>query len=212
MKHKKLTDQRECQREFHPYGIFKSKKTHSLIIGTFPIGKFTNPIRKTKIKDHEMDFYYGGEGNYLWRLLSMSFNRLLESKEDIVQFLEEQSISMADVISSCRRINGGASDADLYDIEWNIELKTFIEENRFELIYFTSRNAARWFEQHIEENEDKIKKIEKIILLSPSANAVRSFPRREDYKEWEKTYHGEKKTLRFREEFYKRIFKDRTKK
>lgn len=188
--------------EFHPYGIYKSARTRLLILGSFPIGKFTNPKRKKEIKPHELDFYYGGEGNHLWSLLSLSYHRTLDSKEKIIELLEEKNISLADVIQSCRRKKGSANDSDLYDIQWNVDLHQFIKENHFEKIYFTSARVYRWFIKKI----GRVDGIEEIILLSPSANGVRSFPRLLEYQEWEKTVVHNKKPTVFRELFYKKTF------
>ncbi|MDD4975107.1 MAG: hypothetical protein PHY93_12190 [Bacteriovorax sp.] len=189
-------------REFHPYGIYKSGQTKWLIIGTFPIGKFTNPKRKKEIKPHEIDFFYGGEANLLWSLLGLSYHRTLDSKKKIIDFLEEKKISMADVIKSCRRKKGSANDSDLYDIEWNSELGQFVKENHFEKIYFTSQKAYQWFLQNI----GKLEGGEAVVLLSPSASGVRSFPRLPEYKEWAKTVTLNKKPTVFRELFYQKTF------
>ena len=137
------------EREFHPYGEYKTAKTSSLIVGSFPIGKFTNPKRRKEIKSHEIDFYYGGEGNHLWKLLGKCFGRSLEDREEIMSFLEEKEFSMADVIRSCRRLNGSGSDSALYDIEWNRELSDFIKKHKFKKIYFTSKRVYHWYRVHI---------------------------------------------------------------
>ncbi len=192
-------------REHHPYGEYLSKKPSSLIIGSFPIGKFTHPKRRAEIKANEIDFYYGGEGNHLWKLLGKAFKMQLSTREEIVSFLEANNISLADVIKSCRRKNGSANDADLYDIEWNTGLRDFIQKNHFKKIYFTSKKVYHWYTKHI----GRVEGPEEVILLSPSANGVRSIPRMQEYQEWilsvDETL--EKKTLLFRELFYQKVFK-----
>lgn len=190
-------------REFHPYGEFISPKIDSLIIGSFPIAKFTNPKRRKEIKPHEIDFYYGGEGNQLWSLLGKCFDLNLNSKENIIHFLNKNKISMADVIKSCLRKNGGSNDSDLYDIEWNNKLHSLIGNYRFKKIYFTSKKVYRWYCQHI----GRVEGPKEIILISPSANGVRSLSRLKEFKTWEKTVNIEKKATVFRELFYKKIFK-----
>ncbi|MGZ3789175.1 MAG: hypothetical protein ACXVLQ_11670 [Bacteriovorax sp.] len=190
-------------REYHPYGAFFSTLSESLILGSFPIGKFTNPKRRKEIKPHEIDFNYGGEGNQLWPLLGMCFGLKLDTKEKILAFLEEKNFSVADIIKSCRRKKGRGSDADLYDIEWNKDLHGIIAEKKFKKIYFTSRGVRDWYVRHI----GRVEGPEEIILLSPSANGVRSFPKLSEYKEWEKTVTYKNKAQVFRELFYKKIFK-----
>lgn len=200
-------------REFHPYGEYLSRQSGALIIGSFPIGKFTHPERKHDIKSHEIDFYYGGEGNQLWKLLSRVFDVDLSSREKIIAFLEENHLSMADVIKSCRRKGGSANDADLYDIEWNTGLRDFIEKNHFKRLYFTSKKVYHWYVKHIGRGRDSDGgRPEEIILLSPSANGLRSIPRMKEYQEWLKTakVKTEKPTTLFRELFYQKLFKGKT--
>jgi len=195
----------KLKQEQHPYGEYLSKKTYALIIGSFPIGKFTHPERRSEIKAHEIDFYYGGEGNHLWKLLGKIFQTDLSTKEQIVHFLEENNLSMADVIRSCKRKNGSGNDADLYDIEWNTGLHDFILQNHFKKIYFTSKKVYHWYTKHI----GRVEGPEEIILLSPSANGIRAIPKMAEYQEWLKGVDEtlEKKTLLFREWFYKKAFK-----
>lgn len=190
-------------REYHPYGEFISSQIDSLIVGSFPIAKFTNPKRKKEIKPHEIDFFFGGETNRLWVLLGKCFHLELDSKEKIINFLETHKISIADVISSCVRKNGRSNDSDLRDIEWNKKLHSMIKRYRFKKIYFTSKKVYQWYCSHI----GRVEGPKEIILLSPSANGVRSLPRLKEFKEWEKTVNIEKKTSVFRELFYKKVFR-----
>ena len=44
--------------EFHPYQIFDVPNSNIFIVGTFPIGKFTNPLRGGEIKTDDIDFFY----------------------------------------------------------------------------------------------------------------------------------------------------------
>jgi G:T/U-mismatch repair DNA glycosylase len=174
-----------------------------MIMGSFPIGKFSNPKRRHEIKPHEIDFLFGGEGNQLWKLLGKSFDVTLDTKEKIIAFLEKERISIGDVIVSCRRKKGSGNDSDLYDIEWNPDLHDIIKKNKFKRIYFTSKSVYHWYVKHI----GRVEGPEEIFLLSPSANGVRSIPRLKEYQEWEKTVDMEKKTSVFRELFYKKIFR-----
>lgn len=191
--------------ELHPYGEYLSSTPEKLIIGSFPIGKFTDRSRWHEIKEHEIDFYYGGEGNQLWKLLSKVFQVDLSSREKIIAFIERENISLADVIKSCSRHGGRANDADLHNIEWNTGLRDFIERNHFKKIYFTSKKVYHWFEQHIGLPESAVGKCELIFLLSPSANGVRPIPRMKEYREWKKT-HGDISPSEYRELMYKKSF------
>jgi len=168
------------RREKHPYGTFLPAHPLMMIIGSFPIGKFSDPKRRCEIKEHEIDFFFGGEKNLLWRLLGDVFNQPVKNHKDIVALLESQGIAMGDVIKSCRRKSGGASDSDLYDIEWNEELLESIRNNRIKKVLFTSKKVEQWFNKLFPASTE----IEKITLISPSGQSVRSLAKRADYLEW----------------------------
>ncbi len=76
-------------REYHPYGTYIPKACRYLLIGSFPIGKFSDPSRKHEIKENEIEFFFGGEKNLLWRLIGDTFGVKLKSKKDIVKLLTE---------------------------------------------------------------------------------------------------------------------------
>jgi G:T/U-mismatch repair DNA glycosylase len=165
--------------ERHPYGEFMPKLPRSMIIGSFPIGKFTNPLRRQEIKPHELDFFFGGEKNLLWRLLGDCFKTSLKNKSQIIELLEREGIALGDVISACRRRQGRASDADLYDIHWNQDLLARINQHGIKKVYFTSRQVEKWFIKLFPQHELQCQ-----LLLSPSAQSARSIGGMPDYKSW----------------------------
>lgn len=175
--------------EIHPYGEFIPRNPRWMIIGSFPIGKFTNPKKRSEIKPHELDFFFGGERNLLWKLLGLCFDRELKTKKDVIQLLEDQGIGVGDVIKSCRRKNGGASDSDLYQIKWNEGLINVIRDNGIKKIFFTSRKVEGWFNKLFPDTAD----LEKVTLISPSGQSVRSLSRHPEYPAWEKVHRGEPK-------------------
>lgn len=186
--------------ERHPYGHFIPKKPKAMIIGSFPIGKFSNPHRRGEIKPHEIDFFFGGEKNLLWKLLGECYGVSLIKKEDVVSLLEQEGLAVGDMITSCRRVEGKASDSDLYDITWNHGLLAVIKKNKIQKIYFTSRQVQKWFHKLFPEAE-----LNEVLLISPSAQSRRAVVRSEDYKAWKKG-HPEAKTWDYILSFYKRIF------
>lgn len=176
-------------REQHPYGEFVPKNARGMIIGSFPIGKFSNPKRFHEIKEHEFNFFFGGEKNLLWKLLGEVFNMPVTSEDEIKKLLLKNRLGVGDVIRSCKRKKGGASDTDLYDIEWNTELINVIKKNKIERLYFTSRKVEAWFHSLFKETDG----LEKISLISPSGQSIRSLPRREDFKLWLKSHPNDPK-------------------
>lgn len=172
-----------------------------MIIGSFPIGKFSDPGRRHEIKEHEFDFFFGGERNLLWRLLGDTFGVKLTKKDDIVELLTKQKIGVGDVIHSCVRKGGRASDKDLQDIEWNLDLVRTLRKKQIKKIYFTSKTVERWFYRIFPEATD----FEARTLISPSAQSVRSLFSREDYRVWRKK-NPEAKAYDFILKDYKKAF------
>jgi G:T/U-mismatch repair DNA glycosylase len=167
-------------REYHPHETFIPKGCRAMLIGSFPIAKFSDPTRKQEIKGHEIDFFFGGEKNLLWRLIGDTFGVKLKNRKDIVKLLTEKHIGVGDVIRSCVRREGRSSDKDLQDIEWNTELLGLIRKNRIRKLYFTSRGVEKWFYRLFPEARD----LEAITLISPSAQSARALGGTESYKKW----------------------------
>lgn len=190
-------------REKHPYGaVYLPKNPKAMLIGSFPIGKFSNPKRQKEIKPHEHDFYFGGERNLLWKLLGDVFNRTINTRDEIVSMLEEHGLGIGDVIHSCRRKNGGGSDADLYDIEWNKDLLRTIDEHHIKLLFFTSKSVEVWFKRLFPDTDH----LTKISLITPSGQVLRSLPKREDFQKWVKK-HPNRNKYDFIRDDYKRKFR-----
>lgn len=189
--------------EYHPYGEYIAKNSKIMIVGSFPIGKFTNPERKNEIdEDKEINFFYGGAKNKLWNLIGECFDEKLNSVSSIQKVLEDKGISVGDVVKSCRRINGSALDKDLKEIEWNKDLIQKIKDNGIKKILFTSKIVKTWFEENIAELND----LEYEVLISPSGAAMIWLSSTEDCKEWLRDNPG-KKPKDYRLFRYKKIFK-----
>ena len=187
--------------EKHPYGEYIPKHPRAMIVGSFPIGKFTHPTRRHEIKPHEFDFFFGGEKNLLWKLLGKTFNKNIQTKDDIVRMLEEQGLAIGDVIKSCQRKEGGASDSDLMDISWNTDLISIIEKHNIHTVFFTSRKVERWFNQLFPDT----KSLKKICLISPSGQSIRGLARNPEFLKWREK-NKKKKTVDFIYEQYKKVF------
>ena len=192
-------------RETHPYGVFIPPKARAMIVGSFPIGKFSNPKRRHEIKEHELNFFFGGEKNLLWKLLGYAFDMPVSNVSEIKRLLKSKGLAVGDVIHSCKRKSGGGSDKDLYDIHWNDELLDIIRKNKIHTIYFTSKKVESWFNKLFKETDD----ISKVSLISPSGQSVRSITRRADYLAWRRS-HPEARTVDFIYDFYRQKFNPTT--
>lgn len=189
--------------EIHPYGMFLPPKAKSIIIGSFPIAKFTSNRNKLVLKENEIDFSYGGERNHLWSLLSICFNEDLKSKNQIINFLEKKGIAMGDVIHSCRRIGTSSNDNDLRDVKYCPSLFSAISSSSIKTILFTSVRVEELFHRKI----GRVKDITEILLISPSGNGIRKIPNRykKELEAW-KILNPGKKLQEFRIYKYKKIF------
>ncbi|MBC7711849.1 MAG: hypothetical protein H7177_00820 [Rhizobacter sp.] len=163
--------------EYNPYKPFVPMNADKIIIGNFPIGKFTNPQRHHEKKENEIEFYYGGVTNKLWRLIGECFNLKLDSVRSIKSFLTEHHIAIADILLSCRRKNGSALDSALYDKTYNHELEKIIRKKNFSELIFTSKHVYQEFRKHI----GKFPEIPHTILYSPSPNAVRGLVKNQEF-------------------------------
>lgn len=139
-------------------------------------------MRKHEIKENDIDFFFGGEKNLLWRLIGDTFGVRLKTKKDIVRLLTEKHIGVGDVIQSCVRLEGRASDKDLLEIEWNTDLLKVIRNKRIQKLYFTSSGVEKWFYRLFPDARD----IEAITLISPSAQSARALGGSEKFKIWRK--------------------------
>jgi hypoxanthine-DNA glycosylase len=189
------------KEEQHPYKIFIPTTPNIIIVGTFPIGKFTDPEREDEIKKNEINFYYGGERNAFWKILFIIFNVELRTYDQIVSFLEIKGIAVGDVIRLCRRINGSASDNSLCDQTWNYDLKDSIIKNNISTILYTSIAAKNWFHEHL----GKVPNVKEVCLLSPSGNGLRQIGRTAEFKKW-KAEGTNRTATEYRLNKYKKIF------
>lgn len=172
-----------------------------MLIGSFPIGKFTNPQRRAEIRPHEVDFFFGGERNFLWKILAEVFERPLRNREEIIAFLMDQKMGIGDLVASCVRENGRASDVSLKEIEWNHSLLDVLLEHNIRRLYFTSRQVETWFKRLFPDFDTS----ECVCLLSPSGQTARSIVRMPSYREWLKT-HPDGRPYEFLVKTYKDYF------
>lgn len=176
-----------------------------MIIGSFPIRKFTDPKRQHEIRPQEMDFYYGGEKNQLWKILAEIYETPLESRAQVKRFLKTHKIAMGDVIRSCYRKDGGSSDKDLKEIEWNTELYSVLKQKKIYKVFFTSQFVARNFERLFPQSQD----ISKKILISPSAQSYRSLGKNPAFQAW-REIHPQRSMREFILESYRKNFETKS--
>jgi len=190
-------------REYHPYLKFIPDNVQILVVGSFPIGKFTHPQRRSEITVNEIDFFYGGSRNNFWSLVGDCYSVQLNSQEKIKSLLNMKKIGIIDVIYSCIRIEGRADDKSLTSIEFNPEIESVIQAESLEKILFTSQQARLWFHQNWHKPED----LTEVVLPSPSGQATRGIGKTQKYKDW-KIKNPTLKVYDFCLTEYKKVFDD----
>lgn len=100
----------------HPFEAYVLENTNTLILGTFPGKKFTDP---SKENDKE-DWYYGTDRNEFWALIEYALGckrNSLQTKDEKQKFLTEHKIGITDIIKKARRRQNNNLDINLNVIE-----------------------------------------------------------------------------------------------
>lgn len=171
--------------------------THQYI-DKYPISEGSTKLILGTIHPHDHEkfqipFFYGNKMTF-WNIMKEAYPEKLKTPlnvNQIVQFLQENNISVSDTIKTCKRTKKSALDKHLIPIEFNKKLIEQIEKSNIKEIYFTSgfnkNNAFKTFYENIlglkidanikKERELVLEKgifnrnIKLIILYSPSGSA-----------------------------------------
>lgn len=136
-----------------------------LILGTMP-GE----------KSLEMQQYYGNRGNQFWKLM---FEILEEpfsyNYNERINLLLKYNIALWDVLQYCER--EGSLDSNIKNEAANDFASFYMCYPKIKQVYFTSKNAAKYYDKYVGRRED----ILYTILSSPSgANATKTYSEKLD--------------------------------
>jgi len=122
----------------HPFPPFAPSKCRVLIVGTFPTHqrnyRFTFP------------FYYAGEGNVFWEVISKVFKHRFEhfagseAKAERERLLTSKRIGLTDMLERCYRRNGLSQDEHIYPILWRDLFALLRENETIDTLVLTSRS------------------------------------------------------------------------
>lgn len=190
--------------EKHPFPEFIPQNVKALVVGSFPPLRLTRDSRSAKDKD----FYYGSRENLFWKLMGETFGETLETTIDIQNFLGLYGIGVTDIIEECTRKSSGgkvdSSDSALCNIKYRDVIAT-ISENNINKVYCTSKYVKDLLLDSDKEGALLSRKIDPIVLPSPSPSYSRSIGRSREYKT--KRDNGSiKDTFEYRLEIYKKAF------
>lgn len=183
-------------RSFHPYPPFIPKNATRLIIGSIPPERFC--IDPKLLKEKDFDFYYGSRDNHFWKLLGMATHTIYPNKEhpidDCKQLLTTLHCGITDIVASCDRVQGSASDSNLKNIAYqpiwqyiqqNLKIKTLIYTSHFvqQQVYHYFRHTLgnTWKKEQLEDYGDRHRRLrfpdgislEDWTLYSPSPQALK---------------------------------------
>jgi|GEM_PF-2278601 len=141
----------EAQKELrviHRYldkGWYTPKKATAILLGTFP----SVLIREAfgRIRQADVDFFYGSRDNNFWTDLStiynypLSYERTDKAIQERIKLLDSLQLGLSDVIFACTTF-GSAMDTALQNIELNTGLiKTLDMNPAITTLYFTSSSG-----------------------------------------------------------------------
>ncbi|MDR3163234.1 MAG: hypothetical protein LBT81_05200 [Helicobacteraceae bacterium] len=171
-----------------------------IVIGTIRPPQFCES--EAKISKNDLRWFYGSRHNRFWRVMEEFSGERFETEGNLKRFSQKQSIGFIDIIKKCDRAKPSASDGDLRNIEL-IDIFSVINDNINDeiRIFFTSRQAAKWFNKSVADSGAKEliimadnrlkpetrsfggKTISALTLWSPSNRAARARPEnwREQY-------------------------------
>jgi hypothetical protein len=144
-------------KETHPFLEFgKVPNATKLILGSFPVYSITLPDSEDKQRirksDGTVQFFYGSCHSSFWGLYHLYIDNGLQipiKPELAVESLENNNISISDLISECKRNGKSASDKDLTKCVYNIEMLNEYLESGVTKILCTSKRVMEMFHVHI---------------------------------------------------------------
>ena len=144
-------------KETHPFLEFgKVPNATKLILGSFPVYSITLPDSEDKQRirksDGTVQFFYGSCHSSFWGLYHLYIDNGLQipiKPELAIQSLENNHISISDLISECKRNGKSALDKDLTKCVYNIEMLNEYLESGVTKILCTSKGVMEMFHVHI---------------------------------------------------------------
>lgn len=151
-------------REKHLFGNFVPPNAKYMILGSFT----------AKIpSDNSYSWFYDTKRNQFWPILEKVYEIKLDTKTKKKELFTRLKIALADIISSCERSRNTSSDTNLINCSYNQSIKSIINKNPIEKIYFTSRFVENKFKNLFSKSAGKFNKENLIYLPSPSPRNAR---------------------------------------
>jgi G:T/U-mismatch repair DNA glycosylase len=125
------------QKSIHPYDPYVPENATKLVIGSIPPPRFCLP--NPKLKNGDVDFYYGSGRNCFWKILGFDLSAPGNGVERRKIFLKDMNVGITDIVGSCvRKKENSAMDQDLADLELK-DIKTLLAQHRkIDTLIYTS--------------------------------------------------------------------------
>lgn len=133
------------EHQYIKKGFYTPKNATSLLIGTFPSVLIREEFGR--IRQTDVDFFYGSADNNFWKDLSLiygrelAFTRTTEAIRQREALLDDLRMGLSDAIYACHT-SGSAMDTALQEIELNKALITTLDTYpTVTTLYFTSSSG-----------------------------------------------------------------------
>lgn len=153
--------QHETERHLFTDINFFNDKTKILILGSFPVPKYTQDslFYKMSEKERENVWYYQSKRSEFWKLIAETYSvkdkeSFFENKTEKMKLFENNLIGIADVFFSCSRKDKKSSDdGGLKNIVYNDSLFNHVKTNKhLSRIVFTSKFVEIHFFKMLDKN------------------------------------------------------------
>jgi hypothetical protein len=174
-------------KETHPFlSLGKIPNASKLILGSFPIYSITLPENEEKERIRKsngiIQFFYGSYRNSFWDLYRSNIDNNIQnpiSPQNAINSLTKNKIAISDMIYKSFRKGRSASDSDLIDREYSIDLINQFLNNGITKILCTSKGVLEMFHNqvvkknnHIVFQESETKEWQNKIILDINGNAL----------------------------------------
>lgn len=137
----------------HPYKIYFPHQAKAMIVGTAPPHRFCI-AGDHRLKEGDIDFYYGSFENRFWPVLLKVFEpqtiSWLRTKRQCMSFLHKYHLGIGDIIQEFYRYGTYAGDENLEMITGNDKLIHRIALHpQIKYVYFTSHEVFSLFHKCI---------------------------------------------------------------
>lgn len=149
--------------EMHPFGTFVPRKAKYFFLGSFP-GKMVAGY----------DWFFASKRNQFWPILEEIYGQKFPGRKEKEKLFSKLNMAITDIILSCERRLNSNLDTNLINIVFNTDaVWEVFENNRIEIVYFSSRFVENLFRRNFKEIIKKYPGLKLITLPSPSPRFAR---------------------------------------